>query len=151
MNADGHPVAMIPFEEMTEGKSFSFETVITFQNIDRFSQATGDVSPLHMQEQFARERGFNGRVVHGAFLGGLVSRLVGVHFPGRECLVLSVRLKFPTPTYAGDVVRVEGIVDQVSEATRAIVLRVKIRNAKTSFLLAQGKVTISVDVKTVML
>ena len=135
-------VAKLSIAEVSEGQSSSFDAVLSEKMIDDFSELTGDVNPLHMDRNFAVERGFRNRVVHGALLAGLVSRLIGVHLPGRDCLLHSINMKYPAPTYASDVVRVTGTVEQVSLAAKAMTVQVEILNLTSRSILAKGKVTV---------
>lgn len=135
-------VAKLAFAEIVEGQSFSFDTTFSEKMIDAFSVLTGDISPLHMDRDFARQRGFHDRVVHGALLGGLVSRLVGVHLPGRNCLLHGMTMKYHSPVYAGDTVRVTGTVEQVSIAAKAMTIQVAILNIASQLIVAKGKATV---------
>lgn len=132
----------ISFEDLRLGQSAAFEVVLASTDIDGFSQLTGDANPLHMDEHFAAQRGFKGRVVHGMLLSGLVSRLIGMHLPGRNCLLHSMQMKYHFPAYVGDRLRISGVVEQISDVTRAAVLRIAIQNVTAAVLLASGKVTV---------
>jgi 3-hydroxybutyryl-CoA dehydratase len=90
--------------------------------IDAFGDLSGDDAPLHMDERFARDHGFEGRVVHGALVFSLLSRMVGTRFPGPESLWLKCDISFRNPCYAPSTLRFHGVVIQQSEATRSIVL-----------------------------
>jgi acyl dehydratase len=127
-------------QQIAEGQECVFEVDIADTDLDCFGRLSGDVNPLHMNDQFARSRGFGRRVVHGAFLAALVSRLAGMHIPGLNCLIHELRLKFHSPAYSGDRLVVRGIVDQRSEAAGAIVMRVEIAVSSRG-LVASGKVT----------
>lgn len=135
-------VAKLSIVEVFEGQSFYFDAALSGKLIDEFSELTGDVSPLHMDPQFARQRGFQHRVVHGAILVGLVSRLVGVHLPGRDCLMHSMAMKFLAPVYANEIVRVSGIVEQISIAAKAMTVQVSIMNINSQSIVVRGKVTV---------
>jgi 3-hydroxybutyryl-CoA dehydratase len=135
-------VASISFEELSAGHEVSFEQTVTAEMIDRFAEISGDVSPLHVDGAFARGRGYPERVAHGALLVSLVSRLVGVHCPGRDALLLSVNLRFHKPVFPDATLRVKGIVDQVSAATRTLVLVISIQNVATGDEHARGKVQV---------
>ena len=141
-------VSNFTIAELSEGQSFSFDTTISEAMIDAFAMLTGDVSPLHIDHRFATGRGFKGRVVHGALLCGLVSRLIGVHLPGRDCLLHSINMKFPMPTYANDLVRTKGAIEQISFATRAMTLQVEITNVNSQCIAAKGKVTVGFTEET---
>jgi 3-hydroxybutyryl-CoA dehydratase len=90
--------------------------------IDAFGDLSGDDAPLHMDESFARDHGFEGRLVHGALVFSLLSRMVGTRFPGPESLWLKCDISFRNPCYAPSTLRFNGVVVQQSEATRSIVL-----------------------------
>ena len=135
-------IAKLGLDDLKEGDLFSFEEVITAEMVDRFAALSGDYSPLHVDEEFARGRGFRNRVVHGVLMTALLSRLVGVHFPGEKALIQSINARFLNPAYIGDRVRVEASIDQVSEAARTIVLKAVIENAETKQVLVKGKIQV---------
>ena len=64
---------------------------------DAFSELSGDDAPLHTDETFARAHGFDGRVVHGALVVSLLSRVVGTRFPGPRSLWLKCDISFRNP------------------------------------------------------
>jgi acyl dehydratase len=134
--------AVWTFEEILEGQEFGFEVTVAGHDIDDFGKLSGDVNPLHMNEEFAKSRGFERRVVHGAYMVGLVSRLLGMNLPGLNCLIHEIRIKFPRPAYVGDRLFVKGIVDQRSEAARAITMSVTISARSSTELVASGKATV---------
>lgn len=141
-NAERPPVATHELSGISEGMTYEFRTVFSDDDIDSFAALSGDVSPLHLDGDFARSRGFAGRVVHGVLLGGLASRMVGVHLPGANALIQSVNLRFHVPVYAGDSLRVHGVVDQVSPTTGTLVLKVTIHDENSGMVRVQGKVQV---------
>lgn len=130
------------FDQILERMEVSFETVITGEDVDGFARAAGDVSPIHMDDAFAQSRGFKGRVVHGAMLGGLISQLVGVHLPGENALLQAMNLMFLSPAFIGDRVKVSAIVDHLSEAMRTMLLKVCVARLPDGQVLARGKVQV---------
>ena len=133
-------IAALRPEDIAVGAFASFEQRIEAADIDAFARLTGDVSPLHMDAAFARSRGFRDRVVHGVLLAGYVSRLFGVHLPGRDCLLQSLNLKWLQPVCAGDAVRFTATVAQISAPARAMMAEVTVENAETGEMVAKGKV-----------
>lgn len=131
--------ARLALADMGVGRAASFEAEISADLVDAFARLSGDASPLHVDDAFALARGFPARLAHGALLGALVSRLVGMHLPGREGLLQSLSLTFRAPVPVGARVRVAGEVDQVSEAARAAVLRVTLTDTSDGRVLASGK------------
>ena len=136
------PISVWTFDQLQEGQQYSFEVNVTESDLDSFSALVGDANPLHMISEFALMRGFDNRVIHGALLVGLVSRLVGMHLPGEHCLLQEVALKFLKPAYVGDQLTVRGVVDQLSAAVQAIIVRVEIASVARGAILAKGKAVV---------
>ena len=127
-------------EDIEVGACVSIEHRIEAADIDAFARLTGDVSPLHMDADFARSRGFRDRVAHGVLLAGFVSRLFGVHLPGRDCLLQSITMKWLHPVCAGDTLRFSATVAQISAPARAMMAEVLVENTETGVAVARGKV-----------
>lgn len=127
-----------------EGQRFSLDVTVAASAIDAFAALSGDRNPLHMDAEFARSRGFAGRVAHGALLAAYVSQLIGMECPGRDAILHSMDLRFPRPVIAGDKVTIDAVIDHISEGTAALVLRVAVRNADSGLLHARGTVQVGV-------
>ena len=107
-----------------------------------FASLTGDNSPLHMEDGFAQERGFKSRLVHGGLLVGYISQLVGVHFPGKNAIIQTLNIKFSHPAYIGDTLKIDSIVDQVSESVKTVIIKLTITNQETDQILLKSKVQV---------
>jgi len=132
-------IASFRFSDLSEGQEFAFDVAIRAEDIDTYARVSGDVSPLHMDAAFAKQRGFRGRVAHGGLLGAYISRMVGVHCPGQNALLQALDLKFLKPFYEGDTAHVTAQVDMLSAATQVMVLKVQITDASTGQVHVRGK------------
>ena len=103
----------------------------------KYSAGSGDFNPLHMDPDFARSKGFEGAVVHGALLVAKVSQLIGMRLPGRDSVWTGLSLQFRQPLYVGRVARVDAMVDRLSSATGMVVLKVRVLAG--DILLAKGE------------
>ena len=121
-------IAKYNIKDFSEGQKHSIVRTINQQAVDGFASFSGDVSPLHMDEQFACSRGFAGRVAHGALLISYLSELIGVHFPGENCLFQTLSAKFLSPAYINDTIEISAIVGQISLGANAVMLDFNIRN-----------------------
>lgn len=130
------------FDSLTVGDTAFFEQAISEEDVRTFAQVSGDRNSLHMDDAYASSTPYAGRIVHGMFLGALVSRLVGMQLPGKRALLVKESLEFKKPVRIGEVVRVSGVVTQVSVATRLIELNVQITVA--DMLVADGVVHVQV-------
>jgi len=107
--------------------------------IDDFAQLSGDLNPLHMDEAYARDQGYDGRVVHGFLLGAQVSGLIGMVLPGRRCLLMEEKLAFPAPVYVGDEVFIRVLVEEVHHELAVVILKVSAKKLEQTVM--RGRVT----------
>ena len=101
-----------------------------------FATLSGDFNPLHIDDAFARDRGFKGVVVYGALLVAKISQLIGMQLPGRNSVWASVSLDFRKPLYVGQPAQVVGVVNMVSDSTGMAELMITVRAANK--VLAKG-------------
>lgn len=114
--------------QITPGLSESFTVTLTAQMMDAFYAITGDNSPIHMNEEYAAQRGYPGRVVYGMLCGSFFSTLAGVHLPGEHCLLHSVECKFAKPVFIGDTLTITGKVTEVNDTFGEITIKAVITN-----------------------
>ena len=110
------------------GDGFSFEKRITAEDVKQFARVVGDHNPIHLDEEFAEKSFFKKRIVHGAFLVGLISKILGMDFPGKGTVYISQDLVFKRPAYVGETVNVEVKVTEVIAEKRRLVLGTNVLN-----------------------
>jgi 3-hydroxybutyryl-CoA dehydratase len=125
--------------ERWTGRSAERTFAISAGLIDRFVDLSRDNSPIHEDDEFARARGFRGRVAHGMLLGSLLSSVVGTELPGAAGVLQEVRLSFRQPCYAGDEIRIRVQVTEFIESVQTLILTVLITN-QDGVTLAKGTV-----------
>ncbi|MBQ6128385.1 MAG: MaoC family dehydratase [Lachnospiraceae bacterium] len=118
----------LSYEEIEVGHKESFSVTVTEEMMDKFLAITGDVNPLHNDEDYARSAGHPGRVVYGMLSASLLSTLAGVYLPGKRSLIHEVKIKFAKPVYIGDTLTVEGTVEEKHDVYSLLVLKVTVRN-----------------------
>lgn len=118
----------LSYEEIEVGHRESFSVTVTEEMMDKFLAITGDVNPLHNDEDYARSAGHPGRVVYGMLSASLLSTLAGVYLPGKRSLIHEVKIKFAKPVYIGDTLTVEGTVEEKHDVYSLLVLKVTVRN-----------------------
>lgn len=133
----------LSFENIAEGMTAERDYTLTSAVYEAFLSAFDDRSPVHVDDNYARASGFRERVMHGAILNGFLSNFIGMHFPGRQALWLSVDLRFLAPTYLGDELNVRAVVAQRVESQRVLVLNIIIRNQTQGVITARGRIQVA--------
>jgi acyl dehydratase len=81
-----------------------------------------------MDEEHARKTEFKHRICQGMLIGSFFSRLVGMHLPGENGLLLSYSGKHLSPCYLNQDVVVVGVITGKSESTRIITIKATVRD-----------------------
>lgn len=132
------------FAEIEEGLVVEREYQLDASVYDAFLNAFADHSPLHVDDAYARASGFQGRVMHGAILNGFLSHFIGMHFPGRRALWLSVDLRYLKPSYLNDRLRLLARVIQKVESQRILVINITFHNQTQNLTAARGRIQVAV-------
>lgn len=111
------------------------EVEVTADLIDAFAALAGDRFAIHMSEEAARARGFDGRVAHGLLVLALVDGLKN-QAPAQLDAVVSLGWdwSFRRPVLAGDRLRAELTVEEARPSRRPDrgILRLGLRVTKGS-------------------
>ena len=132
------------FHDIEENEEYSKSYTIDESVYKAFLAIFQDQSPIHIDDAYARSAGFSGCVMHGAIFNGFLSHFVGMYFPGRRSLILSVNMNYHLPSYLGESFMLKARVRQKVETARVVVLDVKFVNESAARIAASGKVQVSV-------
>tara|TARA_A100001037_G_C15030607_1_gene580719 strand:+ start:155 stop:586 length:432 start_codon:yes stop_codon:yes gene_type:complete len=136
----------LTFDQIKIGLTKKFNVNITQSLVDDFSKISGDFSPIHVNEEFAKSTKFKRKIVHGMLLASFLSRMVGMYLPGKYALYASQTLEFHNPCFIGDEITVSSIVTDKSESTQIIKIESKITNNKKDILLyGEGRIIVKND------
>lgn len=109
-------------EDLQPGMSASFSKTITEADILLFSGVSGDINPAHLDEEYAKNTLFKGRIAHGMLSAGLISAVLANRLPGPGTIYLGQTLKFKAPVRPGDTVTATVTVKEVNVEKRRVVL-----------------------------
>ncbi|MFC1499688.1 MaoC family dehydratase [Candidatus Zixiibacteriota bacterium] len=104
-------MASLTYDEIQIGDSAEASRLISGHDIDQYADITGDRNPAHIDEEWAKESVFRGRIAHGMLVASLISSVLGTTMPGNGTIYLSQSLRFLAPVYPGDTItaRVEAV------------------------------------------
>lgn len=120
---DNGDTGTIVIEDLEVGMTRSLEKVITERDIELFAEVSTDHNPVHLDEDYAQDTIFHGRIAHGMLSAGLISAVIGERLPGHGTVYLGQDLKFLAPVRPGDMVRAEVEVLEIDHHRRRVRLK----------------------------
>uniref|UniRef100_A0A7C5YDH5 MaoC family dehydratase n=1 Tax=Fervidobacterium nodosum TaxID=2424 RepID=A0A7C5YDH5_9BACT len=108
--------------EIFVGQVYEVKRIVTDEMVKLFAEATGDKNPVHLDEEFAKNTIFGGRIAHGILSLGIISAVLGMEFPGAGTIYLMQNAKFKRPVYVGEEVTVKLVVKEVDKEKRRVLL-----------------------------
>lgn len=108
--------------EMKIGQDASFSKTITEADVTLYAGVTGDLNPAHINEEYAKNTMFKGRIVHGMLGAGLISAVLGTKLPGPGTIYISQEVKFTAPVQFGDTVTATVRVKSKDEDKNRVVM-----------------------------
>ena len=118
----------ISAEDLEPGLSRSFTRRITQDDARVYAAVSGDSNPVHLDPAYAASTPFGKPVLHGMFLGSLISALIANHLPGPGSIYRSQSLRFHKAVYPGDELRVSATVENFRQRSGLLKLDCEISN-----------------------
>ena len=122
---DNQPRGTICIEDIEIGMVRSLTKEVTDRDIALFAEVSTDRNPVHLDEGYAQQTIFGGRIAHGMLTAGLVSAVIGEQLPGHGTVYLGQSLKFLGPVRPGDRVTAEVEVTAIDHARRRVTMETR--------------------------
>ncbi|MDO6587917.1 MaoC family dehydratase [Salipiger sp. 1_MG-2023] len=119
---DNFPRGTICIEDIEMGMSRHLRKVVTDRDIELFAEVSTDRNPVHLDESYAQDTIFHGRIAHGMLTAGLISAVIGEQLPGHGTVYLGQTLKFIAPVRPGDRVTATVTVIDIDHSKRRVTL-----------------------------
>ena len=119
---DNQPRGTICIEDLEIGMVRSLQKTITDRDIELFAEVSTDRNPVHLDDAYAQDTIFEGRIAHGMLTAGLISAVIGEQLPGHGTIYLGQSLTFLAPVRPGDEVVAEVKVVAIDHARRRVTL-----------------------------
>lgn len=137
-------VREVKFADIAIGDTASFSKTITEHDVYAFAGLSGNFNPVHVDEEFARNTRFKGRIAHGLLAAGLISTVIGTALPGANAIYLAQELVFKSPVILGDTLTALVEVVEKIEAKKRIIFKTSVTN-QNGVVVIEGKDTIYKD------
>lgn len=117
---DNLPRGTIVIEDIEIGMFRYIRKEVTDEDIEMFATISTDRNPVHLDDDYAQDTIFQGRIAHGMLTAGLISAVIGEQLPGHGTVYLGQSLKFLRPVRPGDVVYAEVKVTDIDPGKRIV-------------------------------
>ena len=108
------------FEDLSVGMTASYAKTVTETDIVLFAGISGDVNPVHLNQEFADDTMFEGRIAHGMLTASFISTVLGTKLPGPGCIYLRQDLRFLAPVRPGDTVHAQITITDVNPEKKRV-------------------------------
>jgi len=105
-----------------------------------YATASGDMNPIHLDEEFAKQAGYPSVIAHGMLSMAFLADALRRNFPSQKYQVKNLSCRFKKITFPGDQLEIKGKVKKVSPEGRSLV-SLWIENQKGE-VTTQGEATI---------
>lgn len=119
---DNLPRGTICIEDLEIGMRRHLRKQVSDRDIELFAEISTDRNPVHLDEDYARDTIFQGRIAHGMLTAGLISAVIGEQLPGHGTVYLGQSLNFIAPVRPGDVVFAQVEVTEIDYSRRRVTL-----------------------------
>lgn len=119
---DNLPRGTVCIEDLEIGMMRYLRKEITDRDIELFADVSTDHNPVHLDEDYAQDTIFEGRIAHGMLTASLISAVIGEQLPGHGTVYLGQSLKFMAPVRPGDIVLAEVTVTDIEYSKRRVTL-----------------------------
>lgn len=137
---DNMPRGTICIEDIEMGMTRHLRKQVTDRDIELFAEVSTDRNPVHLDDDYAQDTIFEGRIAHGMLTAGLISAVIGEQLPGHGTVYMGQTLKFLAPVRPDDVVYAEVKVIGIDHAKRRVTLECHCAVDGKKVLIGEAKV-----------
>ena len=112
----------ICIEDLEIGMTREISKTIGDAEIAAFATLSTDHNPVHLDDDYANDTIFEGRIAHGMLTAGLISAVIGEQLPGHGTVYMKQELKFLAPVRPDDRVRAVVSVREIDYGKRRVTL-----------------------------
>jgi 3-hydroxybutyryl-CoA dehydratase len=109
---------------------------ISDELVRRFAEISGDVNPVHLDEEYASTTIFKKRIAHGMLLSSFISATLANQMPGEGTIYLKQGLSFKKPAYIGDTITTELEIISIDTERNSMTISTICRNQNGEVLIS---------------
>ena len=116
----------ICIEDIEMGMTRYIRKIITDRDIEQFAEISTDHNPVHLDDEYARDTIFEGRIAHGMLTAGLISAVI--------CVIIDQEVWVPAGLWVGHLLVPTGAFGQY-EHTTVLMMVLVLAVSTTSWLI----------------
>ena len=125
----------LTYNEINVGDKASYAKTLTEEDILLFANVSGDINPVHLDEDFAKSTHFGGRIAHGIWSASLISAAIATELPGPGSIYLGQNLQFKRPVFINDRLSVELEIKEKIDKRQRVIINCKVSNQNNQVVL----------------
>jgi 3-hydroxybutyryl-CoA dehydratase len=115
--------------------------IVSEEIYNGFITVFNDQNPLHTNHQFASEKGFQSKVMHGNILNGFLSYFIGECLPTKNVIIHSQEIQYKNAVYLNDKLEFNAKITGFYESVKAVEFKYDFKNLDGK-IVAKGKIQI---------
>ena len=108
-------------------ETFSFSQ----DEVNSFAQITGDKNPVHLDAEYAAGTVYKKPIIHGILGASVLSKALGMEFPGEGTIYLKQEMNFKRPMYVDVLYEAIMTVKEVNKEKHQAIIETKIAEKET--------------------
>lgn len=136
LNMSGYSIG-----EIYIGMKKSVSKTISESDVYTYAGLIGDINPVHVNAEYAKNTRFGERIVHGMLTASFFSTIVGMLIPGADAIYLGQTCRFLLPVKFGDTITATGEVTKIVPEKRIAYMKTTITNQRGEVVI-DGEATV---------
>lgn len=125
--------------DFSVGDLFVEEFNVSKEIQNKFIELSNDRNSLHVNDEFAKKKGFKSKVVQGNLQNCFISYFVGECLPNKNIMILSQTINFKKPLYLNDIIHLNAKINAVHNSVGFIEFDFKFKN-QIDEVISNGKI-----------
>lgn len=90
------------------------KNAISRVQLAQYAGSSGDLNPLHLDDNFAKKVGLDGAIAHGMLIMGFLGEYA-MQIANKQAKVVNLKMRFGKMTFPGDEIECAGMVKETFE------------------------------------
>lgn len=117
------PKACMSIQDLEKGMRIEQEYTISYEDVVKFSEVSGDFNPVHHDPEYASTTIFKKQIAHGLISLAKFSGLFGMQMPGLGAVYYQQSVKFLAPCYLDTPYKAIGVVKSVDREKNVVIVQ----------------------------